>query len=245
LKHEPRGEWVNYRKTILLVDDVRLFLEVERSYLDREDCQIVIAQSGMEALKMARYMRPDLVIMDLEMPEMDGAACCMELKQDPELWEVPIVLIANAESDNEQRCREAGCEEVLLRPLNRRELLEVARRYLRLAGRNKPRKAACLLVRYGVEDQLALHDYTINLSHGGLFLETSKVLPIETPLTMEFIVPGSEEPILCKGRVAWVNQGGPLSAKPNLPCGFGVEFNELSRGDLERLTVYLKEEIVR
>lgn len=235
---------MNSRKTILLVDDVRLFLEVEKSYLDREDCQIVVAQGGQEALKMARYMRPDLVVMDYEMPEMDGAACCMELKQDPDLWEVPVVLIINDEPGSEERCREAGCEEVLQRPLNRRELLEVARRYLRLAGRSKPRRSACLLVRYGVEDQLSLHDYTINLSHGGLFLETSKVLPVETPLTLEFIVPGSEEEILCKGRVAWVNQGGPLSAKPNLPNGFGVAFNELSQGDLERLTDYLKEEHV-
>lgn len=234
---------MNSRKTILLVDDVRLFLEVEKSYLDREGCQVVVAQSGKEALKMARYMKPDLVIMDLEMPEMDGATCCIELKQDPELWEVPIVLIANNESGSEEKCREAGCEEVLLRPLNRRALLEVARRYLRIEGRDKPRKSACLLVRYGVEDQLSLHDYTINLSHGGLFLETDKVLPMETPLTLEFIVPGGEETILCKGRVAWVNQGGAMSAKPNLPSGFGVEFNDLSRQDLAQLTGYLREEI--
>lgn len=230
------------RKTILLVDDVRLFLEVERSYLDREDCQVVVAMSGKEALKTARYMRPDLIIMDLEMPEMDGAQCCMELKEDPDLWMTPVVLVSDSAPEKLERCREAGCDEVLTRPLNRRELLEMARRYLRLAGRAKPRKPARVLVRYGVEDQLTLHDYTINLSHGGLFLETGKVLPVETPLTLEFIVPGSEEAIVCKGRVAWINHGGPLSPKPNLPSGFGVEFNDLSFGDLERMTMYLKDE---
>jgi len=233
---------VTQRKTVLLVDDVRLFLEVERSYLDREDCQVVVAMSGKEALKMARYMVPDLIIMDLEMPEMDGADCCRELKEDPDLWMIPVVLVMDDVPESIERCKVAGCDEVLVRPINRREMLETARRYLRLAGRAKPRKPARVLVRYGVEDQLTLHDYTINLSHGGLFLETGKVLPMETPLTLEFFVPGSDDAIVCKGRVAWVNQAGPLRSKLNLPSGFGVEFNDLSRGDLERLTRFLREE---
>lgn len=234
---------MSQQKTILLVDDVRLFLEVERSYLDREDCQVLVAQSGEEALKTARVLRPDLVIMDLEMPGMDGAACCREMKKDTELETVPVVLIANREPGSEEKCRAAGCDEVLIRPFLRRQLLESARRYLEISGRAQTRADACLLVRYGVENQLELHDYSINLSHGGLFLETGKVLPIETPLTLEFIVPGSEEAILCKGRVAWVNQGGPFSPKPELPIGFGVEFDGMQRGDLERLSGYLKKEI--
>ncbi len=217
-------------------------LEVERSYLDREDCQVMVATSGREALKTARYMVPDLIVMDLEMPQMDGAECCRVLKEDPELWMTPVVLVADDTPESQRHCREAGCDEVLVRPLNRRELLETARRYLRMAGRITPRKPARVLVRYGVEDQLTLHDYTINLGDGGLFLETGKVLPVETPLTLEFIVPGSDNAIVCKGRVAWVNPGGPLSLKPNLPSGFGVEFSDLSRGDLERLAAFLKEE---
>lgn len=230
------------RKTILLVDDVRLFLEVERSYLDREDCQVVVAQSGAEALKIARSLPPDLVIMDLEMPDMDGAECCRTLKDDPQLERVPVVLLANNVSGSVERCERSGCDEVLLRPVSRRSLLEKARYYLKISGRGKPRKETFLLVRYGVEDQLELHDYSINLGHGGLFLETSQVLPIETPLTLEFIVPGSDEMVLCKGRVAWVNQGGIYSPKPDLPTGFGVEFNDMARGDLERLAEYIRVE---
>lgn len=233
---------MSQRKTVLLVDDVRLLLEVGKSYLDREDCQVMVAQNGAEALKTARAMRPDLVIMDMDMPEMDGVACCRLLKQDERLQGVPVVLIAGNDPGSVARCAEAGCDGVLRRPVNKRKLLDTARRHLKVAGRGKPRVPVCLLVRYGVENQLELHDYSINLSHGGLYIETVKVLPVETPLTLEFIVPGSAEPILCKGRVAWVNQAGGHGPKPELPSGIGVEFFDMTHDDVARLKDFLQEE---
>lgn len=230
------------RKTILLVDDVRLLLEVGKSYLDREDCQVVVAQNGMEALKTARAIRPDLVIMDVDMPEMDGFACCRALKQEERLRDIPVVLIAGSDPGSVARCAEAECDGVVRRPVSKRKLLDAVRRHLKIVGRSKARVPACLLVRYGVENQLELHDYSINLSHGGLFIETEKILPVETPLTLEFIIPGSTEPLLCKGRVAWVNQAGGTGPKFEMPSGIGVEFFDLTQDDVARLKDFLHEE---
>jgi len=230
------------RKTILLVDDVRLLLEVGKSYLNREDCQVVVAQNGKEALKTALAIRPDLVIMVADMPGMDGVACCRALKQEERLREVPVVLIAGSDPGSVARCAEAGCDGVVRRPVSKRKLLDAVRRHLQIVGRSKPRVPACLLIRYGVENQLELHDYSINLSHGGLFIETDKILPVETPLTLEFIIPGSTEPLLCKGRVAWVNQAGDAGPNRALPSGVGVEFFDLGHDDVARLKDFLHEE---
>jgi len=64
------------RKKILLADDVRLFLEQEMGFLEREDFQVLMAHNGMEALKIVQEEMPDIVFMDLYMPGMDGDRCC-------------------------------------------------------------------------------------------------------------------------------------------------------------------------
>ena len=97
---------MDQRKRVLLVDDVRVFLELEKSFFNREQVIIDIAGHGLEALKVMRHQIPDLVMMDLHMPIMDGAECCRQIKNDPELRAVPVILISNSEHpDDVALCR--------------------------------------------------------------------------------------------------------------------------------------------
>ena len=100
------------------------------------------------------------------------------------------------------RCRLAGCDEILLKPINRRLFVETARRLLTVAVRAAQRIGVRLEVRYGADRQKLLSNYSVNISTGGLFLETADPLPVDTPLALEFTLPGREEPIRCAGRVA-------------------------------------------
>ncbi|PNU21819.1 two-component system response regulator [Geothermobacter hydrogeniphilus] len=230
------------RKKVLLVDDVRLFLEMAKSFLSRENLQLTVSANGCEALKVMRAVRPDLVIMDLHMPEMDGAAACREIKTDPLLGNVPVVLLAGrGRADEEQRCRAAGCDALLHKPFRRNDLLAVARRFLAITDRVTPRVETRMLVRYGPGKTRRLHDYTLNLSVGGLFLETEQVLPVASPLSLEFLVPGAAEPVVCQGQVAWVNAAGSR-IKRNLPAGLGVQFSDLSSGDQNQLREFIRRE---
>ena len=70
-------------KKILLVDDVKLLLEVQKKYLSASLIQILTACDGHEALEVAGKERPDLIIMDNYMPRMDGITCCRLIKQKP------------------------------------------------------------------------------------------------------------------------------------------------------------------
>ena len=231
------------RKRILLVDDVRLFLEMEKSFFSREQVEITVARNGAEALRALQALKPHLVIMDLHMPVMDGAETCRRIKQDPAFFTVPVILTTADESpDQLERCRAAGCDAVVAKPLNRQQLLQVARRFLELAERATPRIGTRMLVHYGVADQQTLHDYSVNIAAGGLFLETAQPLPIETPLTLEFFIPGAAETVRCKGRVAWINTAQSRT-KPDLPCGFGIQFSDMTPRDAQAIREFIHLEV--
>ena len=76
---------------ILLVDDARLVLELERSFLKRSGCDLATATTGAEALEKARILRPDLILLDADLPGTDGVACCRSIKSDPDLSATPVV----------------------------------------------------------------------------------------------------------------------------------------------------------
>ena len=81
---------------ILLVDDTRLVLELEKSFLKLSDVEVLTAGNGVEALALIRKDPPDLVFMDMNMPEMDGISCCTLIKSDPFLSDIPVVMLTTA-----------------------------------------------------------------------------------------------------------------------------------------------------
>ncbi len=224
--------------TVLLADDVELFIELEKSFLRRAGFNLLIAQNGREALALVRERRPDLVFLDLYMPEMNGDECCREIKSDPDLASIPVIVVTHGQGEDEMsRCREAGCDEILLEPVSRQHFLGAARKFLQLDQRIAPRVDARLLVRFGPDESI-LSSYSINLSTGGLFLETDDPLPIDSPLNLEFLLPGPGKKIRCRGRVAWLNSSGRI-LKRDLPVGMGVQFLNLTLEHMEALRAFI------
>jgi len=116
---------------ILLVDDVKLFLELEKSYLHLSHSVVLTAATGEEALETARRERPDLIFLDLYMPGMDGAACCSILKGDPDLSAIPVVMVTTGGRPEEvAQCRAAGCDGLLTKPVDRVAFLEMVARFI-------------------------------------------------------------------------------------------------------------------
>ena len=80
-------------KTVLVVDDDKQLRRLVQSYLTEEGFRVVTAGDGQEALFVARHEKPDLIILDLMMPEMDGFAVIEAMQADPELAEIPVILL--------------------------------------------------------------------------------------------------------------------------------------------------------
>jgi uncharacterized protein (TIGR02266 family) len=82
---------------------------------------------------------------------------------------------------------------------------------------------ACLTISDGPDQNKTITNYVVNMSTGGMFIETSELLPVDTLLMVELKLPGQETPMRCKARVAWTN--GPNSLKKqSLPNGMGLQF---------------------
>jgi len=225
---------------VLLVDDVELFLALEKTFFHREGLTVLLARNGQEALDMVRAERPHLVFMDMYMPLLGGEDACQRIKADPELRSTPVVMVTQAGEEGDlERCRRAGCDEIVFKPINRSQFLETARRFLHLSTRNAPRVEARLRVQYGDAMEHLLDNYCINLSTGGLFLETSEPLDEGAPLYLEFHLPGRSTPVRCHGRVAWVN-GACAPQKPQLPSGVGVQFTDLGLADMQLIREFVK-----
>jgi two-component system, cell cycle response regulator DivK len=117
-------------KTILIVEDVELNRDLLVQLLE-DDYRLVLAEDGQIALEKAAQTRPDLILMDLSLPRMDGWEATRRLKSDSRLSAIPvIVLSAHAMRGDEERARASGCDDFLTKPVDERLLYEKLARHL-------------------------------------------------------------------------------------------------------------------
>ena len=233
------------KNKVLLVSGGGLFREVEKSFLCRDEYELLFADNGVAAYEMAAEEHPHLIFMDIDLSELSGDECCRRLKAHQELRNIPVIMVVSSHGEEElRRCERAGCDDILLKPLNRQLFVEAGRRHLKVSQREAPRVALRLSVHYGVgNEERELNEYSINVSTGGLFIETADPPPAATPLRMEFLLPGQEKPIRCAGRVAWLNaEDGQQN--PRLPKGMGVQFVDISLEDMRLIRSFIMQELV-
>jgi two-component system cell cycle response regulator DivK len=118
-------------KTILVVEDQEDNRQILRDLLASAGFQMIEAHDGEQALIMARSQRPDLILMDIQLPLIDGYEATRSLKRDPELKRIPVIAVTSyALSGDEERAREAGCDAYVAKPFSTRNLLATIERFL-------------------------------------------------------------------------------------------------------------------
>lgn len=129
---------------VLVVDDDPSAGHIIGSHLAREGYSLLYAKSGPEAIEMARLHRPDAITLDIMMPQVDGWSVLVALKKDPELAEIPVVIISIT---NERSLGfNLGASAMLTKPVDRNELVEVLKRHLTPVAGTTPRDAPILIV---------------------------------------------------------------------------------------------------
>lgn len=117
-------------KTILIVEDVELNRELLVQLLEN-DYRLVLAADGATALERASETKPDLILMDLSLPHIDGWEATRRLKADEALSRIPvIVLSAHAMHGDEERARASGCDDFLTKPIDETLLFDRIARHL-------------------------------------------------------------------------------------------------------------------
>ena len=118
-------------KKVLLVDDQNTVLMMERMMLKQAGYTIATAKNGAEAIAKAMSERPDLILLDVIMPDMDGFAVCRALRAHQDTKDVPIIMCTTrGEATNVQTGYDAGCNEYVTKPFNSVDLLAKVQRYL-------------------------------------------------------------------------------------------------------------------
>jgi PAS domain S-box-containing protein len=109
---------------VLLAEDNKMNIEMFSDYLDHHGYQLIIAENGVEAVEMARQQQPQLILMDIQMPKMDGLEAIRQIRQETPLVNTPIVaLTALAMPGDAQKCLEAGANDYLSKPVKLKELV--------------------------------------------------------------------------------------------------------------------------
>jgi two-component system cell cycle response regulator DivK len=130
IRVSPRGA-VEMPKTVLVVEDNELNMKLFHDLLEANGYNIVQTRSGLEAIGLARTHRPDLILMDIQLPEVSGLEVTKWIKEDDDLRTIPVIAItAFAMKGDEERIRQGGCEAYLSKPISVTKFIETVKTYL-------------------------------------------------------------------------------------------------------------------
>ena len=118
-------------KKVLIVEDNELNMKLFHDLLDSQGYETLQTREGLQALALARQHRPDLILMDIQLPEISGLEVTKWLKDDEELSHIPVVAVtAFAMKGDEERIRQGGCEAYISKPISVPRFIETIKSYL-------------------------------------------------------------------------------------------------------------------
>ncbi len=193
--------------TILLVDDVKLFIELEKSFLEDAGYTVVTATSGEEALEKLPEVNPSLLLLDLYMPGIDGDEVCRRMRQDNRWKRLPVIMVTAAGKEEEiRKCLDAGCDDYITKPVQKKLLIEKVKRLLgAVKARTEERKPYSLQVQVRGEGQQMVAT-SRDLSRNGIFLNSPGSLPLGSVVELKLDLPGGRD-IVLMGKVKRIKDG--------------------------------------
>ena len=119
------------KKCILVVEDQEDNRQILRDLLTSGGFDMIEAENGEEAITAAEANKPDLILMDIQLPLLDGYEATRRIKANPELKAIPIIVVTSyALSGDEEKARRAGCDDYVAKPFSPRELLAKIKEYV-------------------------------------------------------------------------------------------------------------------
>jgi two-component system cell cycle response regulator DivK len=133
LKRSAQGQGtLPMPKTVLIVEDNELNMKLFHDLLQANGFETIETRNGIEALDLARKHKPDLILMDIQLPEVSGLEVTKWIKEDDELKAIPVIAVtAFAMKGDEERIREGGCEAYLSKPISVAKFLETVRHFVK------------------------------------------------------------------------------------------------------------------
>ena len=166
-----------FSRRIIVVDDVNDFVQREETLLRRQEFSLLTVSSGAEALFKAQHEKPDLMILNFFMPDLNGFKVCRKLKGDSATEHIPVLIIAahtDEDEDPAKLTRIAGCDGCITKPIHKNDLIPIVQERLGVPPRRHSRSDVSLPC--SITDEDGQRDAVIaNLTPEGLGLEADPV----------------------------------------------------------------------
>jgi CheY-like chemotaxis protein len=117
-------------RAILVIEDNELNMKLIKTLLMLEHYEVLEAKDAEDGIQLARSHRPDLILMDIQLPGLDGLSATRLIKEEPELKDIPVVALTSyAMQGDEQKAREAGCAGYISKPIDSRSFVETVSQF--------------------------------------------------------------------------------------------------------------------
>ena len=212
-------------RRILLVDDQPFFLAMGQNMLRGGGYEVQTAPGGLEAVKVARATQPDAILLDVEMPGIDGFETCRRLKANPVTAAIPVAMLtATLDHLLTKKAYEVGAEATIPKGASAVQLRNLLTVILKAAGnrRTAPRALVALAVEYEHSERVTAAE-TLDLTEDGMFIKTPTPPNVGALVNLRFALPGGPR-WECSAWVAWKRR--PEEDHP-YPPGMGVQFVDL------------------
>ena len=207
-------------KKIIIADSLREFIEQDVSILTRNDNKIFYIMSGQEALDVHRKEKADLMVVELESPDLKCEQLCPAIRGDEALKNVSILIVCSDKLSDTERCQQCGANDYIIQPLRPAEFLRKVLRLLNISERTHYRVIVKVSFREGYN---LTHFFCTsqNISKSGILLETEKVMKKGDKITCSFFLPKTVR-IITDGEVM------RIVSKDNGVKEYGIRFTDIS-----------------
>ena len=219
------------KRQILVVGDGKTFVRFMTVLLVRMGLQVISAENGDEALRLAKLFRPDIITLDLDMLATEGTETLSRMKHDKSLAEIPVIIVSGPEHEKlKKACISLGYTHYLRKPVNLSELNKAIQTCLALpqGWARKHLRTDCdqrVTVRHGEEEEVYLAQ---TISEHGIFVAAATPLRIGTEVTVTLRIGGKS--ISLTGRVIYIK-----------PPGMAIEFSHLAEDEQAELKNFVSD----
>ncbi|MEW6585823.1 MAG: response regulator [Nitrospirota bacterium] len=205
-------------RKIIFTQDINAILEWKETFLNRSDVKIFAAAGNEEILALHKSERADLIIADLDSPDMTGEILVSRIRDDAELRKVSIILICSGSESHAQRCLQCGANAFVAKPVNSATLLQEVHQLLLVAPRRSFRVPLSIRVHVTSKGTPFL-GYAENVSMSGMLLHSEAVLFEGDAITCSFYLPDSTHAVTNAEVVRVLEKATEHDAN-----GYGIEF---------------------
>ena len=222
-------------KKVIIPDNLRAIIERERSLFNRSDVKVFAAASNRKALELHRAKNADLIILNLDTPDMSGETLCSLIREDETLRHVSLIVVCSGAEEDLERCTQCRANAFVTNPVNPAVLAEEAQQLLHVAPRNACRIPFSIEFE-GTSDKTSFIGSIENLSTSGMFFRSAAELFEGDAITCSFTLPGSRRITVDAEIVRTLRREKRRVAK-----GYGAKFTDIGGSSFSAIKAFLSE----